>query len=137
MSSIINPSAQKKMESISSPNVSRTQSQIPGGPPTLPKTTHTGPPEIITVHRPLVKPSTISLSRIQKTRLNLFVDVKLSIAEKRKTLADFPNEATDLNYLAVDHVFDVLDNLKALERSRLREFLAKTLNQEISYNKTK
>jgi hypothetical protein len=117
---------------------SRTTSQTippPGGPPTLPKTTHTGPHEIIIVNQPLMKLSTISYSQIQKTRLKLVVDIKLSIVQKRKTLVDFPHEATDLNYLAVDHVFDVLDNLKGADRSRLRGALAKALNREIPYNK--
>jgi hypothetical protein len=86
------------MESIGSPSVSRTSSQIspllliplpPDGPTRLPKIKHTSPLPVITTYQPLIKPPFQNYNKAQKQKLKTFVDIKVSVAEKNAKQSDF------------------------------------------------
>jgi hypothetical protein len=132
---------------------SRTPSQIspqlliplpPDQPTRLPVIEHTGPPEIITVHQPLpacqplMNPTLKNYNNVQKNLLKTYVGIKIKLASKTIKVTDVdPFVQKDIKFQNVSHVFDIIDNLKALERGKLREFLGKELNQEIPYDKSK
>ena len=108
------------------------------GPPSLPHIEHTGPPEIITVHQPLMNPQLQNYNDFQKRRVKSFVDIKVKLASKTLKQTDVePGILDDLRYLGVSHIFDILDNLEASDRSKLREVLSKALNQDIPIIKHK
>jgi hypothetical protein len=109
----------------------------PGGPPSLPKIEHTSPPQIITVHQPLMKPQLQNYNEMQKRKLNALVNIKVGVADKKSKLTNFPGTANDLNYKKVAHLFRVLDKLSSEERKKLREVLGKTLNRDIPILKSK
>jgi hypothetical protein len=135
---------QLTFDSIPSRTVSQTISQSPGGPPRLPVIEHASPPEIITVqqhlpaYQPLMNPTLKNYSNVQKNLLKTYVGIKVKLASKIIKPADVdPFAQKDIKFQNVSHVFDLIDNLKAAERSKLREFLGKALQREIPYEKTK
>jgi hypothetical protein len=110
----------------------------PDGYTSLPKTEHTGPHQIITVHRPLMKPSFKNYNQVQKNRLKTYVGIKVKLIDKTLKPADVqPDILEDPRYQGVSHVFDILDDLKVPERTKLRELLGKVLKQSTPIVKSK
>jgi hypothetical protein len=128
---------QLMFDSIPSRTPSQTTPQLPppDGSPRLPVIEHTSPHPIITAYQPLMKPSFQNYNKTQKQRLKAFVDIKVSVAEKKAKLADFEGVADDPNYKNVSHLFGIIDKLEIPERNKLRNLFDNVLKQNIPITK--